>query len=259
MSCINKKIMYEYCCKEVISNRKIISWIIKEFVDEAIEYSKEEIEENIISISSDSLEDYIFFKDEVIRESGDICCYVELNEIIEVNIYLRSYCIENWKSDRQNKHKTYDLYFITGAINKVDGLIEQEYKKEINAFKKIIYISNKHSLRKECLYYKDILAFLQIILTHRFSAKHKIRLIKKYINDLDINGGLIRMSNLSDAIEFDIKERTTIKVKKEVTRQNNVRAVYNLMKNLNISLDNAMDLLGIAKSEMYYLKKYFKR
>ena len=58
----NKKIMYEYCCKEFISNRKIIAWIIKEFVDEAHDYSKEQIEEYLDDIISGSLEEYIFLK-----------------------------------------------------------------------------------------------------------------------------------------------------------------------------------------------------
>ena len=46
---------------------------------------------------------------------------------------------------------------------------------------------------------------------------------------------------------------------REVTRQNNISAVYSVMKNLNVSLDVAMDILGIPKSKRLYLEEYFKK
>ena len=45
---------------------------------------------------------------------------------------------------------------------------------------------------------------------------------------------------------------------REVTRQNNVRGIYNVMKNLNVSFDVAMDILGFTKNEKIILKEYLK-
>ncbi|MBS6796661.1 MAG: hypothetical protein KH215_03270 [Coprobacillus sp.] len=103
---------------------------------------------------------------------------MELNELIEVNIYLCSKYVENNKCEKRNEYKKYHLYFIIGQKDKIDGLVEEENNSELNDFKKMIYISNKKCLKKDCLKYKELLVFLQIVLTYRFSAKHKIRLIK---------------------------------------------------------------------------------
>ena len=52
---------------------------------------------------------------------------------------------------------------------------------------------------------------------------------------------------------MDIKEKTVRKVTREVTRQNNVRAIYNIMKNLNVSFEVAIDILGFTKNEKIIL------
>ena len=74
-------------------------------------------------------------------------------------------------------------------------------------------------------------------------AKYKERLIKKYINNKEIDKELEIMCNLSQAIEMDIKEKTVRKVTREVTRQNNVRAIYNI---------------DFTKNEKIILKEYLK-
>ena len=89
-------------------------------------------------------------------------------------------------------------------------------------------------------------------------AKYKERLIKKYINNKEIDKELEIMCNLSQAIEMDIKEKTVRKVTREVTRQNNVRAIYNIMKNLNVSFDVEIDILDFTKNEKIILKEYLK-
>ena len=89
-------------------------------------------------------------------------------------------------------------------------------------------------------------------------AKYKERIIKKYINNKEIDKELEIMCNLSQAIEMDIKEKTVRKVTREVTRQNNVRAIYNIMKNLNVSFDVAIDILDFTKNEKIILKEYLK-
>lgn len=55
---------------------------------------------------------------------------------------------------------------------------------------------------------------------------------------------------------MDIKEKTVRKVTREVTRQNNVRAIYNIMKNLNVSFEVAIDILDFTKNEKIILKEY---
>ena len=67
------------------------------------------------------------------------------------------------------------------------------------------------------------------------------------------------MGNLSDAIEFEVKEKIDSKVKKEVTRQSILRTVYNVMKKMNISLEEIMSLLGIPEIEKYYLRATLKK
>ena len=62
--------------------------------------------------------------------------------------------------------------------------------------------------------------------------------------------------NKKEMNQMDIKEKTVRKVTREVTRQNNVRAIYNVMKNLNVSFDVAMDILGFTKNEKIILKEY---
>ncbi len=99
---------------------------------------------------------------------------------------------------------------------------------------------------------------MHIILVYRMGAKYKERLIKKYINNKEIDKELEIMCNLSQAIEMDIKEKTVRKTR-EVTRQNNVRAIYNVMKNLNVSFDVAMDILGFTKNRKNYFKRIFKK
>ena len=90
-------------------------------------------------------------------------------------------------------------------------------------------------------------------------ADEEIKIIyKKYPRLKEIDKELEIMCNLSQAIEMDIKEKTVRKVTREVTRQNNVRAIYNVMKNLNVSFDVAIDILGFTKNEKIILKEYLK-
>ena len=55
-----------------------------------------------------------------------------------------------------------------------------------------------------------------------------------------------------------LKEKTVRKVSCEVTSQNDIRAIYNIMKNLNVSFDVAIDILGFTKNEKIILKEYLK-
>ena len=90
-------------------------------------------------------------------------------------------------------------------------------------------------------------------------ANEEIKLIYvKYPRLKEIDKELEIMCNLSQAIEMDIKEKTVRKVTREVTRQNNVRAIYNIMKNLNVSFDVAIDILDFTKNEKIILKEYLK-
>lgn len=121
-----------------------------------------------------------------------------------------------------------------------------------------VYVSNHCQLKEKYKQHNEILYLMHIILNYRMSARYKIRLIKKYIDNKEINRGLEIMCNLSQAIEMDINEKAAKKVTKDVTRKNNKRAIYNVMKNINVSLEVAMDILDIPKSERQYLEDYFK-
>ena len=106
-----------------------------------------------------------------------------------------------------------------------------------------------------------IIFFIIIILTILFLKKVTIfdyQAITCNINNKEIDKELEIMCNLSQAIEMDIKEKTVRKVTREVTRQNNVRAIYNVMKNLNVSFDVAIDILDFTKNEKIILKEYLK-
>ena len=106
-----------------------------------------------------------------------------------------------------------------------------------------------------------IIFFIIIILTILFLRKVTIfdyQAITCNINNKEIDKELEIMCNLSQAIEMDIKEKTIRKVTREVTRQNNVRAIYNIMKNLNVSFDVAIDILDFTKNEKIILKEYLK-
>lgn len=253
----NRKRMYDYCCQKVICHKEVLSRIIQEFVDEAKEMTVEEIREHIQSIKIDSLEEHIHLENK--HKKQDIRCYLLLKEYIEINIYLNLDYIENEQVNKRNKHKVYHLYFITQSLEYGDGVVLKERNSELNIQKTRIYISNQYQLKDEYKQYNEILTLMHIILNYQMSAKHKIRLIKKYIDNKEINRGLEIMCNLSQAIEMDVKEKTVRKVTREVTRQNNISAVYSVMKNLNVSLDVAMDILGIPKSKRLYLEEYFKK
>ena len=129
---------------------------------------------------------------------------------------------------------------------------------QLNIYKSRIYISNRYRSNNECKQHNEVLTLMHIILSYRMGAKYKERLIKKYINNKEIDKELEIMCNLSQAIEMDIKEKTVRKVTREVTRQNNVRAIYNIMKNLNVSFDVAIDILDFTKNEKIILKEYLK-
>ena len=253
----NRKRMYDYCCQKVICHKEVLSRIIQEFVDEAKEMTVEEISEHIQSIKIDSLEKYIHL--EMDHGKEDIRCYFILKECIEINIYLNLDYIENVQVDKRNKHKVYHLYFITRSLEYIGGTVLKERNSRLNIYKTRIYISNHYQLKDEYKKHNEVLTLIHIILNYQMSAKYKIRLIKKYIDNKEINRGLEIMCNLSQAIEMDVEEKITRKVTREVTRQNNIRAIYSVMKNLNVSFDVAMNILGFTKSERIYLEEYLKK
>ena len=161
--------------------------------------------------------------------------------------------------NKRNNHKVYHLHFITRSLEYEDGVVLKNQNYKSNICKIRIYISKYHQLKNGYEQHNEILTLMYIILNYHMKAKHKIRLLEKYINDREIDRGLEIMCNLSQAIEMDVKEKTVRKVTREVTRQNNISAVYSVMKNLNVSLDEAMDILGIPKSKRLYLEEYFKK
>lgn len=252
----NRKCMYDYCCQKVISHKEILSRIIQEFVDEAKGMTLEEISGYICDIKMSSLDEYIHLKKKYKQQ--DICCYFLLKERIEINIYLNLDYIENVQINKRNKHKVYHLYFITRSLEYDDGVILKNRNSKLNVYKIRVYVSNHCQLKEKYKQHNEILYLMHIILNYRMSARYKIRLIKKYIDNKEINRGLEIMCNLSQAIEMDINEKAAKKVTKDVTRKNNKRAIYNVMKNINVSLEVAMDILDIPKSERQYLEDYFK-
>lgn len=236
----NKKRMYDYCCQRIISHKEILSRIIQEYVEEAKKMTIEEISKHIYGIKMSSLEEYIYSKKRDKNNKQDVRCYFNLKECIQINIYLNL------------------DYNITRSLEYDDGTILMNINSQLNIYKSRIYISNRYRSNNECKQHNEILTLIHIILSYRMGAKYKERLIKKYINNKEIDKELEIMCNLSQAIEMDIKEKTVRKVTREVTRQNNVRAIYNIMKNLNVSFDVAIDILGFTKNEKIILKEYLK-
>lgn len=236
----NKKRMYDYCCQRIISHKEILSRIIQEYVEEAKKMTIEEISKHIYGIKMSSLEEYIYSKKRDKNNKQDVRCYFNLKECIQINIYLNL------------------DYNITRSLEYDDGTILMNINSQLNIYKSRIYISNRYRSNNECKQHNEVLTLMHIILSYRMGAKYKERLIKKYINNKEIDKELEIMCNLSQAIEMDIKEKTVRKVTREVTRQNNVRAIYNIMKNLNVSFDVAIDILGFTKNEKIILKEYLK-
>ena len=254
----NKKCMYDYCCQRIICHKEILSRIIQEYVEEAKKMTIEEISKHIYGIKISSLEEYIYSKKRDKNNKQDVRCYFNLKECIQINIYLNLYYKEDAHVNKRKKHKVYHLYFITRSLEYDDGTVLMNINSQLNIYKSRIYISNRYRSNNECKQHNEILTLIHIILSYRMGAKYKERLIKKYINNKEIDKELEIMCNLSQAIEMDIKEKTVRKVTREVTRQNNVRAIYNVMKNLNVSFDVAMDILGFTKNEKIILKEYLK-
>ena len=226
----NKKRMYDYCCQR----------IIQEYVEEVKKMTIEEISKHIYGIKMSSLEEYIYSKKRDKNNKQDVRCYFNLKECIQINIYLNL------------------DYNITRSLEYDDGTILMNINSQLNIYKSRIYISNRYRSNNECKQHNEILTLIHIILSYRMGAKYKERSIKKYINNKEVDKELEIMCNLSQAIEMDIKEKTVRKVTREVTRQNNVRAIYNIMKNLNVSFDVAIDILGFTKNEKIILKEYLK-
>ena len=231
--------------------------IFKEYVDEAKKMTIEEISKHIYGIKMSSLEEYIYSKKRDKNNKQDVRCYFNLKECIQINLYLNLDYIEDAHVNKRKKHKVYHLYFITRSLEYDDGTVLMNINSQLNIYKYRIYISNRYRSNNECKQHNEILTLMHIILSYRMGAKYKERLIKKYINNKEIDKELEIMCNLSQAIEMDIKEKTVRKVTREVTRQNNVRGIYNVMKNLNVSFDVAMDILGFTKNEKIILKEYF--
>lgn len=236
----NKKCMYDYYCQRIISHKEILSRIIQEYVEEAKKMTIEEISKHIYGIKMSSLEEYIYSKKRDKNNKQDVRCYFNLKECIQINIYLNL------------------DYNITRSLEYDDGTILMNINSQLNIYKSRIYISNRYRSNNECKQHNEILTLIHIILSYRMGAKYKERSIKKYINNKEVDKELEIMCNLSQAIEMDIKEKTVRKVTREVTRQNNVRAIYNIMKNLNVSFDVAIDILGFTKNEKIILKEYLK-
>lgn len=255
----NRKIMYDYCCQKVICHKEILSRIIQEFVDEAKEMTIEEISKHIYGIKMVSLEECIHLKENRKKDKQDIRCYFNLKECIEVNIHLNlDYREDERVNKRKKKHKVYHLYFITRSLEYDDGTVLKDINSKLSIFKKRIYISNRYPLKGEYKQHNEIFTLMHIILNYQMGAKHKKRLIKKYIINEEIEKELEIMCNLSQAIEMDTKEMVVRKVTREVTRKNNIRYIYNVMKNMNVSLEVAMDILGFTKGERSNLKEYLK-
>ena len=236
----NKKRMYDYCCQRIISHKEILSRIIQEYVEEAKKMTIEEISKHIYGIKMSSLEEYIYSKKRDKNNKQDVRCYFNLKECIQINIYLNL------------------DYNITRSLEYDEGTILMNINSQLNIYKSRIYISNRYRSNNECKQHNEILTLIHIILSYRMGAKYKERSIKKYINNKEVDKELEIMCNLSQAIEMDIKEKTVRKVTREVTRQNNVRAIYNIMKNLNVSFDVAIDILDFTKNEKIILKEYLK-
>lgn len=255
----NRKIMYDYCCQRVICHKEILSRIIQEFVDEAKELSVEEISKHIYGIKMVTLEECIHLKENRKKDKQDIRCYFNLKECIEVNIYLNlDYRKDEQMHKRKKKHKVYCLYFITRSLEYDDGTVLKDINSKLSIFNTRIYIPNRYQLKGEYKQHNEILILMHIILNYQMGAKHKERLIKKYINNEEIDRELEIMCNLSQAIEMDTKEKIVRKVTREVRRENNIRHIYNVMKNMNVSLEVAMDILGFTKGEKSILKEYLK-
>ena len=204
------------------------------------------------------IKDIHYYRKRDKNNKQDVRCYFNLKKCIQINIYLNLDYKEDAHVNKRKKHKVYHLYFITRSLEYDDGTVLMNINFQLNIYKYRIYISNRYRSNNECKQHNEILTLMHIILSYRMGAKYKERLIKKYINNKEIDKELEIMCNLSQAIEMDIKEKTVRKVTREVTRQNNVRAIYNVMKNLIVSFDVAIDILGFTKNEKIILKEYLK-
>lgn len=254
----NKKRMYDYCCAKVICHKEILSRIIQGFVDEAKGMTIEEISKYIYGIQITSLEEYIYSTDIYKRNKQDIRCYFNVKECIEINIYLNLEDREDKKIyKRKKKHKVYHLYFITRSLKYEDGtvLIDTHLNRSIYR----IYIPHRYLLKTKYKKYNDILILMHLILDYRRKIRYKIRLVKKYIDNEEIHRGLEIMGNLSKGIEMDVREEKVKKITREITREYNIKAVYNVMKNLNVSVELAMKILDIPRYERNWLEAYFKK
>jgi len=240
------------CMIIVVKELYVIKKFYQEYVDEAKKMTIEEISKHIYGIKMSSLEEYIYSKKRDKNNKQDVRCYFNLKEYIQINIYLNLDYKEDAHVNKRKKHKVYHLYFITRSLEYDDGTVLMNINSQLNIYKSRIYISTRYRSNNECKQHNEVLTLMHIILSYRMGAKYKERLIKKYINNKEIDKELEIMCNLSQAIEMDIKEKTVRKVTREVTRQNNVRAIYNIMKNLNVSFDVAIDILGFTKNEKIF-------
>ena len=106
-----------------------------------------------------------------------------------------------------------------------------------------------------------VLKFLEVLLSNERSAKEKKEILQEEFHlpmTQHLESEVLGMCNLSQGVietGFKRGEQMGIKRGEEIGTQNaTLNAILNIVRNLNVSVDKAMDLLGIAEKDRAFYR-----
>ena len=287
----NHKIMLDQHCKAIVGNQEMLARMIHEFVREARYLSVKEI----MKIIKDEQCFRWLNNENMIPNYGtvkfDMLCCVDLlqlngtNKRIYLNVeiqnnihpgyslvtkgiaYVLRILTTQWGRKYDDKNydgmkKVYSLWIMPQAAKRKDGGVdvykvkkERENGKEENKenYDKeelvMIYLNKKYEV------YDELLIPLMVLLNNVLNYKGKQRIIEEYgLNTKKIEREVKDMCDLGESIALEARNEG-----KQIERkEKNIAHVKKLMIGLQMSFQEAINLLEIPEKEVKEIEKYFQ-
>lgn len=274
---------YDAICKKLLSEKMVLAWILKETVDEFRNYDISYIVNNclekgegsrIIGMNTESTNvtegdiryDFCF---KAKGENGEVIVDVEAQNYTSAVTYplikrASYYCARLISSQKNTEFsgmdygkikKVYSIWINFGVKKEYENVISRFYIMQMHSNGKKMYEEKDYSileiiflsLEKEG-YYTDnkLLKMLNVIFSHNLKFTEKNAILKaEYGFELEDEKECDTMCNFGEAIYEDGIEKGIEKGKIEGKIEARCEALKSIMENLNCSLLNALDILGI--------------
>jgi hypothetical protein len=116
---------------------------------------------------------------------------------------------------------------------------------------------SEKGFQKENSEYRKLLDLLTMISSHKIPVKQKLMTLEQdyhIATTRELKEGLSSMCNWSEGVIERIEKEVLEKVTNEVTLKNNRNAIANMMKRLQLSFEEACDILQVNPEDYAELK-----